>query len=129
MICERAECLPWHIERYCQPPEGLKGCKQRGWNPSTAKLICLNETVETSNDAVHHSHLVCLVNELTHGLNVPEPVRTLVANVLYCWALKYHVPLVAHPRGVALLAVPPVPGRVVPPAHHHWQCAAAKSKP
>ena len=64
-----------------------------------------------------------------HGLTVPDQVRILVANVLHCRALETHVPLVDHHRGVALLAVPPVPGRVVPPAHHHWQCAAAKSKP
>jgi len=75
------------------------------------------------------STLVCLLDELTHVLTVPEQVRILVANVLSCSALKKHVPLVAHHRGVALLAVPPVPGRVVPPAHHHWQCAAAKPKP
>ncbi len=41
-------------------------------------LICMNETVETSNDEVHHN----LVDELTHGLTVPEQVRILVANEL-----------------------------------------------
>jgi len=37
-----------------------------GWEPLTAELICVNETVETSNDEVHHSNLVCLVDELRH---------------------------------------------------------------
>jgi len=100
-----------------------------GQEPLTAKLISLDEAVDTSNDEVHHSNLVCLVDELTHGLTVPEQVRILVANVLHCWALKNQVLLVAHHRCIALLAVPPVPGCVVPPAQHHWQCAGAKSKP
>jgi len=43
-----------------------------GLEPLTAKLISLNETVETGNDEVHHSSLICLVNELAHGLAVPE---------------------------------------------------------
>jgi len=43
-----------------------------GLEPLTAKLISLNETVETGNDEVHHSSLICLVNELAHGLAVSE---------------------------------------------------------
>jgi len=64
----------------------------RGWNPLTAALISLNETVETSNDEVHHSSLICLVNELAHGLADPEQVRMIVANVLHCWALENQMP-------------------------------------
>jgi len=59
-----------------------------GLEPLTAKLINLNETVETGNDKIHHSSLICLVNELAHGLAVPEQVRMIVANVLHCWAPK-----------------------------------------
>ncbi len=35
-----------------------------------------------------HYGLICLVNELAHGLAVPEQVRMIVANVLHCWALE-----------------------------------------
>ena len=62
-----------------------------GLEPLTAKLISLNETVETGNDEVHHSSLICLVNELAHGLAVPEQVRMIVENVLHCWALEKQI--------------------------------------
>jgi len=70
-----------------------------GLEPLTAKLITLNETVETGNDKIHHSSLICLVNELAHGLAVPEQVRMVVANVLHCWALENQMPSVPelHP--------------------------------
>jgi len=70
-----------------------------GLVPLTAKLISLNETVETGNDKIHHSSLICLVNELAHGLAVPEQVRMVVANVLHCWALENQMPFVPHRRG------------------------------
>ncbi len=73
-----------------------------GLETLTNNLIGLNEAVDTSNDEVHHSNLVCLVDELTHGLTVSGQVRILVANVLHCWALKNHVRLVAHHRGIAI---------------------------
>jgi len=55
-----------------------------GWEPLTAKLISLKETVETNNEEVHHSSLISLINELAHGLAVPEQVRMIEANVLHC---------------------------------------------
>ncbi len=64
------------------------GCNVEKSKALTAKLISLNETGETGNDEVHHSSLICLVNELAHGLAVPEQVRMIVANVLHCWALE-----------------------------------------
>ncbi len=87
-----------------------------GLEPFTAKLISLNETVETSNDEVHHSSLICLVDELAHGLAVPEQVRMIVANVLHCWALENQMLFVPHCRGAALLAMPQVPRCTVTPA-------------
>jgi len=48
-----------------------------GLEPLTAKLISLNEIVETGNDEIHHSSLMCLVNELAHGLAVPEQVQMI----------------------------------------------------
>jgi len=99
-----------------------------GLEPLTAKLISLNETVETSNDKIHHSSLICLVNELAHGLAVPEQVRMVVANVLHCRALENQMPFVPHRRGAALLAMPQVPRCTVTPAHHHRQSAAPKPK-
>jgi len=43
-----------------------------GLEPLTAKLISLNVAVETDNDEVHHSSLICLVDEVAHGQAVPR---------------------------------------------------------
>ncbi len=58
-----------------------------GGTPLTAKLICLNAITATWSAWLTNSRM---------DLTVPEQVRILVANVLYCWALKNHVLLVAH---------------------------------
>ena len=73
---------------HVESPEGLKGCQLRGWNPSLLSYFVLTKLSKQATIKSITATLVCLVDELTHGLTVPEQVRILFANVLHCWALK-----------------------------------------
>ena len=70
--------------------------------------------------------MVVLVHEILHRLPTPKQVGVLFADVLQCRALKYHVPLIAQRRCIALLAVAHVSSRAIALPHDHWQQAAAE---